>query len=85
MATLTVIDESNAPAKPSAGAAASKKRQAEYEGYLKAVKNGQVGKLVPATGETTRSLLMRLSRAATRASRTVDAWAVDGAVYFKGG
>ena len=50
---------------------------------MKNVKRGQVGKLTPSTSETPRGVILRVSRAATRIGKAVDAWAVDGAVYFK--
>ncbi len=83
MATLTVIDESNAPKKPSPGAAASALRQAQYDSYVKAVKKGQVGKLVPQGAETARGLAVRVSRAAKRTDKSAETWTVDGVVYFR--
>jgi len=55
----------------------------QYENFVKNVKRGQVGKLTPSTSETPRGVILRVSRAGTRIGKAVDAWAVDGAVYFK--
>jgi hypothetical protein len=83
MAKLTVIDEASAPKRPSPGAAASQRRQAEYEAYVQALKKGQVGMLRPGPKETTRGVAVRVSRAGKRIDRAVETWAVDGIVYFK--
>ena len=83
MATLTVIDEATAPKKPSAGTGANRRRQAEYDAYLKVVTTGKVGRLQPSSTETTRALAARIARAASRAGKSVESWAVDGVLYFK--
>jgi hypothetical protein len=83
MATMTVIDEASAPKKPSPGASASLLRQAEYEGFVNSLKKGQAGKLVPSDIEKTRSLVLRVTRAGSRLGKSVEAWTVDGVVYFR--
>lgn len=83
MATLTVIDEGTAPKRLTPGTNSSRRRQAEFEGYLKTLKNGQVGKLVPTGKESTRGLSARISRAGKRTGKNVERWTVDGIVYFK--
>jgi hypothetical protein len=83
MATLTVIDEATAPKKPSAGAGANRRRQAEYDAYLKLVKTGKVGRLQPSGTESTRALAARIARAARRAGKNAESWAVEGVLYFK--
>ncbi len=55
---------------------------AEYERYAGGVKAGQVGKLSPTGGESTRSVAVRISRAGKRIGRPIEAWVADGAVYF---
>ncbi|MFN0146539.1 MAG: hypothetical protein ACKVT1_08520 [Dehalococcoidia bacterium] len=55
----------------------------EFEGYVKALKAGQVGRLTPAERETTRGLTMRVGRAATRLGKSVNTWTVDGVVYVQ--
>lgn len=82
MATFTVLDASKAPKAPAKRSPLAA-RMAEYERYTTAIKGGQVGKLVPALGETTRSVAVRISRAGKRIGRAVDAWVVDGVVYFR--
>jgi hypothetical protein len=56
---------------------------AQYEGFLAGVKKGQVGTLTPEANETVRGVALRISRAGKRVGTAVDAWAVDGVVYFK--
>lgn len=80
---MTVIDDASAPKRVTGGANASRRRQAEYDGYLKTVKKGQVGKLVPTGTESTRALATRIARAGSRALKSVESWAVDGVVYFR--
>jgi hypothetical protein len=82
MATLIVIDASQAP-RPLRKGAGLVARMAEYEGFVNGVKKGQVGKLSPSSGETARGVVLRISRAGKRLGRSVDVWVVDGAVYFK--
>jgi hypothetical protein len=82
MATLSMIDASQAPQqRRQRGRLAA--RMAEYEGFVNGVKKGQVGKLSPSAGETARGLAVRISRAGKRLGKAMDAWVVDGAVYFK--
>jgi len=54
----------------------------EYEGFVRTVKRGQVGRLIASASENERCLMLRVSRAATRIGKAVDSWAVDGVVYF---
>ncbi|MEO6044868.1 MAG: hypothetical protein ABIQ47_13260 [Tepidiformaceae bacterium] len=82
MATFIVLDASKAPKAPPKRSPLAA-RMAEYERYAVGVKGGQVGKLVPTGGESTRSVAVRISRAGNRIGRSVDAWVADGAVYFK--
>ena len=82
MATFSVIDAGKAPPKPRP-AGPSKVRMTEYEGFLDRVKKGQVGKLIPAARDTPRGVAVRISRAGKRVGKAVDAWVVDGVVYFK--
>ena len=58
-------------------------RMAEYHSLVAGVKKGQVGRLVPGKGETARGVALRVSRAGNRVGKSVDAWVVDGQVYFK--
>ena len=57
----------------------------EYEGYMKDVKRGDVGKLTPGANESARGLALRVSRAAKRVGKSADTWVVDGALYFRVG
>ena len=81
MAIFSVSDESLAPPQRTRGRLAA--RSAEYDGFVRRVKKGEVGKLSPSPGETTRGLVLRIARAGKRVGKAVDAWTVDGVVYFK--
>lgn len=82
MATFTVLDASKAPKAPPKRSPLAA-RMAEYERYAAGVKSGQVGRLKPAAGESTRSVAVRITRAGKRTGRAVDAWVADGTVYFR--
>jgi len=83
MATLTVIDAAQAPARKAVTPSSLLRRQAEYEGYVGVLKKGQVGRLVPSSGETARALSSRVGWASRRTGRQTERWIVDGTVYFK--
>jgi len=57
-------------------------RMRQYEDFVNAVGSDEAGKLTPEEGETTRSLAMRVSRAAKRVGKTANTWTRDNAVYF---
>jgi hypothetical protein len=81
MAKFSVVRESEAPrANRQSGRLAVRMR--EYERYVAGVGAGRVGKLVPADGETPRSVALRIGRAAERSGNPVDTWIVQGVVYF---
>ena len=82
MATFTVLEASKAPPAPAKRSPLAA-RMAEYERYAAGVKSGQVGKLAPTGGESTRAVAVRISRAGKRIGQAIDAWVADGAVYFK--
>lgn len=87
MATLTVIDEKDAPV-ASPKASQINKRMKEFEGYvdeLSAKGAGYVGslKVAPADG-TLKAVGMRISRAATRMGVEVETWNDEKeTVYFE--
>ena len=54
----------------------------EYEKFVDSVPAGKVGKLVPAKGESSRGIALRVSRAGKRAGKSVNTWVVDETVYF---
>jgi hypothetical protein len=56
--------------------------QLQYEGFLQAI-NGDVGELELSPDEQVRSVKVRLRRAATRLSREIEIWDVNGRVYFR--
>lgn len=58
-------------------------RMRQYEDYVRGLKSGEVGKLVPDSGETTRGVALRVSRAAKRANVNIATWVVDNVVYFE--
>ena len=82
MATFALISKKSAPPPPPAPSSLAK-RMAEFDGYVKALRAGQVGRLKPAERETTRGLTMRIGRAATRLGKSVNTWTVDGVVYLQ--
>lgn len=82
MATFTVLEASKAPAAPAKRSPLAA-RMAEYERYAAGVKIGQVGKLVPSGGESTRAIAVRVSRAGKRIGKAIEAWVDDGVVYFR--
>ena len=57
-------------------------RMRQYEDFVNDVGPDEAGKLTPEGDETTRSLAMRVSRAAKRVGKTANTWTRDGAVYF---
>ncbi len=48
-----------------------------------AIGPGEVGRLVLTDGETSRSIKIRVERAAERLNIFVAAWTVEGIVYFR--
>jgi hypothetical protein len=81
MAEFSVIKDTEAP-RPARQTGRLAARMREYEKYVEQVPQGKAGKLVPAPGETPRSIAMRVSRAARRIGKNVNTWVVDGTVYF---
>ena len=82
MAQFAVIDRAKAPAPPARPSGTSQKRMRQYETYILGIKKGQAGRLVPTEPETSRGVVHRVTRAATRLGVSVETWVVDGAVYF---
>jgi hypothetical protein len=58
-------------------------RMRQYEDYVKGLKPGEAGKLVPEAGETPRGIALRVSRAGKRSNVSIKTWVVDDAVYFE--
>ena len=81
MAEFSVVKESDAP-RPARQTGRLAVRMREYEKFVDSVPAGRVGKLVPARGESSRGIALRVSRAAKRAGKTVNTWVVDDTVYF---
>jgi hypothetical protein len=81
VAEFSVLKESEAPRRSKTAGRLSA-RMREYEGFVAGVKKGQVGRLAPASGESPRGVALRVSRAGKRIGRDVNAWVVDGTVYF---
>lgn len=75
-----MIKASSAPKRP---APRGHLRMRQYEDYVMGLKSGQVGKLVPAAGESVRGEGLRVTRAGKRTGKLITAWVGDGAVYFK--
>ncbi len=82
MAKFQKIPKAQAPvpAKPSGRLQA---RMKLYEEHVAAVGPGEVGVLVPDRVETTRSLALRIGRAARRINKPVKTWIDKGTVYFE--
>ena len=84
MAQFTKMKESAVPRPPrETGRLAVRMRQ--YEDYVSSLKAGEAGKLLPDSGETSRGIALRVSRAAKRLGKSADTWVVEGAVYFRVG
>ena len=81
MPSLKVRDASEVPT-PSKSSKAVHEAQLQYEGFIQAI-NGDVGELELSPDEQVRSVKVRLRRAATRLSREIEIWDVDGRVYFR--
>ena len=54
MPTLEVIDAAQAPKKLSYAARFARRRHDEFDGYLHALKRGQVGRLAPTGAESAK-------------------------------
>ena len=67
---------------PNRSPRAVREQQQAYEGFIRQL-DGDVGELELDPGEQLRSIKVRLRRAATRLSSTIEVWDVDGKVYFK--
>ena len=83
MADFSVIDARNAPAKGPKVPRPLLVRRAEYESYVLALKKGEVGKIIPAEGETARGISSRLVFAGRRTGKLVQRWIIHNAGYFK--
>ncbi len=82
MAKFSKIPEAQAP-RPIRQSGRLALRMRQYEEHIGSLKAGEVGKLVPESGETVRGIALRVGRAARRMNKAADTWMVDGAVYFK--
>jgi hypothetical protein len=82
MAEFSVIEAARAP-HPTTTPNSARRRMAEYDRHVLSLKSGQAGKLTPGAGETARGIALRVFRAGKRLGKVVDAWVVDGIVYFK--
>lgn len=82
MAKFTKIPEAQAP-RPIRQSGRLAQRMRQYEEHISQVKVGEVGRLVPESGETARGIALRVARAARRMNKTADTWMVDGTVYFR--
>jgi hypothetical protein len=79
--SLKVRNASEVPT-PSKSSKAVHDAQLQYEGFIQAI-NGDVGELDLSPDEQVRGVKVRLRRAATRLSREIEIWDVDGRVYFR--
>ena len=83
MASFEVLTEKQAPPRPSGAPSRKQADMCAYEGYVTSLKKGQAGKLATSPGETTRSVTVRVRKAAARLGRAVDVWSVGDEVYFR--
>ena len=67
---------------PARSSKAVQEAQLQYEGFIQAI-NSDVGELELSPDEQVRSVKVRLRRAATRLSREIEIWDVNGRVYFR--
>jgi hypothetical protein len=79
--SLKVRNASEVPT-PTKSSKAVHDAQLQYEGFIQAI-NGDVGELELSPDEQVRGVKVRLRRAATRLSREIEIWDVDGRVYFR--
>lgn len=82
MAKFSKIARKDAP-QPSRQSGRLSSRMRLYEDYVRGLKAGEVGRLVPDDNETARGLALRVSRAAKRIERPIATWVVEGVVYFE--
>ena len=82
MPTFQVKMASEAPS-PRKTSRAVQQQQETYERFIKDVSAENVGELHLDEGEETRSIRVRLRRAATRLRTEIEIWYADGKVYFK--
>lgn len=82
MAKFSKISRKDAP-QPARQSGRLSSRMQQYEDYVKGLKSGEVGKLLPEEGESPRGLALRISRAAKRINSQITTWVVDGTVYFE--
>ena len=81
MPTMTIRSASEVPV-PNRSTKAVREAQMQYEEYVQAV-NSDVGELELSPDEQTRSVKVRLRRAANRLGREIDIWEANGRVYFR--
>jgi hypothetical protein len=60
-------------------------QQRLYESFVQQVAAGEAGELELTSGESARSVKVRLRRAASRVGAEVQIWDADGKVYFMRG
>ncbi len=60
-------------------------RNVEFERVVLALGPGDVGRLVPTDGETSRSVKSLVERAVERLNILVAVWTVEGVIYFRVG
>lgn len=82
MAKFTKIARKDAP-QPARQSGRLNSRMRLYEDYVRGLKAGEVGKLVPDANESARGVALRVSRAAKRTDQAIATWVVDGVVYFE--
>lgn len=76
MATFSVLRNEDAPR-------TNLRRQRTFDGYVRSPGSGEVGRLVPAPGESLASLTSLIRAAARRARVRIETWTVDEVLYFR--
>jgi hypothetical protein len=83
MAIFSTISEKQAPARPVVRSNAVKARMRMYDEFVASLTKKEVGEVSPEAAETPRSLVTRLTRAATRQGLTATTWNVNGKAYIR--
>jgi hypothetical protein len=81
MPRMTIRSSLDVPA-PVRSPKAVRDAQVQYEDYVRAIES-DVGELELSSDEQTRSVKVRLRRAATRLGRDIEIWDANGRVYFR--
>ncbi len=82
MPTLAIRDTGQVPAFRKVSKA-NLEQQQMYEGFISEAGSSNVGELSLSESEESRSVKVRLRRAANRLGTALEIWDADGKVYFR--